>query len=122
DLARRVADVARRARERTIGADELAGGTFTLTNTGTVGSLFDTPIINQPQVAILGIGAVVKQPVVVTGSSGEDAIGIRPVCHLSLTYDHRLIDGADAGRFLGAVRERLEGGAFEDGLLPPAGG
>jgi pyruvate dehydrogenase E2 component (dihydrolipoamide acetyltransferase) len=112
-LAKKIADVAARTRDGKIGPDELAGGTFTITNIGSVGALFDTPIINQPQVAILGTGAIVKQPRVVEGADGEPVIAIRSVCYLPLTYDHRLVDGADAGRFVSAIRARLEAGEFE---------
>ncbi|MHA6793408.1 2-oxoglutarate dehydrogenase, E2 component, dihydrolipoamide succinyltransferase [Pseudonocardia bannensis] len=115
-LARKIADVAARTRANKIGPDELSGGTFTITNIGSAGALFDTPIINQPQVGILGTGAITKQPVVVTGPDGEDAIAIRSVCFLPLTYDHRLVDGADAGRFVSTVKARLEEGAFESEL------
>ncbi|MCE0767598.1 2-oxo acid dehydrogenase subunit E2 [Pseudonocardia kujensis] len=116
-LAKAIADVAARTRNNTIGVDELAGGTFTITNIGSVGTLFDTPIINQPQAAILATGAVVKRPVVVaTAEAGTDAIAIRSMCFLPLTYDHRLVDGADAGRFVSAIRERLAAGAFEPEL------
>jgi pyruvate dehydrogenase E2 component (dihydrolipoamide acetyltransferase) len=115
-LARRIADVAARTRANKIGPDELSGGTFTLTNIGSAGALFDTPIINQPQVAILGTGKITKQPTVVTGPDGEDSIAIRSVCFLPLTYDHRLVDGADAGRFVSAIKARLEEGAFEADL------
>jgi pyruvate dehydrogenase E2 component (dihydrolipoamide acetyltransferase) len=111
-LAKRIADVAARTRDAKIGPDELSGGTFTITNIGSVGALFDTPIINQPQVAILGTGAISKQPKVIDGPEGE-VIAIRSVCYLPLTYDHRLVDGADAGRFVSAVRARLESGEFE---------
>ncbi|MBC3192881.1 2-oxoglutarate dehydrogenase, E2 component, dihydrolipoamide succinyltransferase [Pseudonocardia sp. C8] len=112
-IAKKIADVAARTRDAKIGPDELSGGTFTITNIGSAGALFDTPIINQPQVGILGTGAIAKEPKVVTGPEGEDVIAIRSVCYLPLTYDHRLVDGADAGRFLSAVRARLEEGAFE---------
>ena len=115
-LARRIADVAARTRDAKIGPDELSGGTFTITNIGSAGALFDTPIINQPQVGILGTGAISKQPAVVTGPDGEDAVAIRSVCYLPLTYDHRLVDGADAGRFVSAIKARLEEGAFEADL------
>jgi pyruvate dehydrogenase E2 component (dihydrolipoamide acetyltransferase) len=115
-LARRIADVAARTRDNKIGPDELSGGTFTITNIGSAGALFDTPIINQPQVAILGTGKITKQPTVVTGPEGEDSIAIRSVCYLPLTYDHRLVDGADAGRFVSAIKARLEEGAFEADL------
>jgi pyruvate dehydrogenase E2 component (dihydrolipoamide acetyltransferase) len=115
-LARRIADVAERTRSNKIGPDELSGGTFTVTNIGSAGALFDTPIINQPQVAILGTGKITKQPTVVTGPDGEDSIAIRSMCYLPLTYDHRLVDGADAGRFVSAIKARLEEGAFEADL------
>ena len=109
-LARRIADP---TRTNKLSPDELSGGTFTVTNTGSSGALFDTPIINQPQVAILGTGAVVKRPVVVKDDSGADVIAIRSMVYLALTYDHRLVDGADAARFLGAIKARLEEAAFE---------
>jgi pyruvate dehydrogenase E2 component (dihydrolipoyllysine-residue acetyltransferase) len=112
-LAKRIADVAARTRDSKIGPDELSGGTFTITNIGSVGALFDTPIINQPQVAILGTGAISEQPKVVKDADGESVIAIRSVCFLPLTYDHRLVDGADAGRFVSTVRARLESGEFE---------
>jgi 2-oxoglutarate dehydrogenase E2 component (dihydrolipoamide succinyltransferase) len=115
-LAKRIADVAERTRSSKISPDELAGGTFTLTNTGSRGALFDTPIINQPQVAILGTGSVVKRPVVVTDETGADSIAIRSMVFLALTYDHRLVDGADAARFLITLRGRLEDGAFDNDL------
>lgn len=115
-LARRVADLAERTRVGRLSPDELSGGTFTVTNTGSRGALFDTPIINQPQVAILGTGAVVKRPVVVTDSTGVDAIAVRHMMYLALTYDHRLIDGADAARFLAAIKTRLEEAQFESEL------
>ena len=112
-LARRIADLAERTRTNKLSPDDLSGGTFTVTNTGSRGALFDTPIINQPQVAILGTGAVVKRPVVVTDSTGQDVIAIRSMLLLALSYDHRLVDGADAARFLGSMKSRLEDGAFE---------
>ncbi|MGX1748086.1 2-oxoglutarate dehydrogenase, E2 component, dihydrolipoamide succinyltransferase [Glutamicibacter protophormiae] len=115
-LANKIADVAARTRSNKIGPDELSGGTFSITNIGSVGALFDTPIINQPQVAILGTGAIVKRPMVVTDAEGNDSIAIRHMMYLCLTYDHRLVDGADAGRFLQTVKARLEGGAFEGDL------
>ena len=114
-LARRIADVAERTRANKITPDELGGGTFTLSNTGSRGALFDTPIINQPQVGILGTGTVVKRPVVVTSEEG-DSIAIRSMMYLALSYDHRLVDGADAARFLSTVKQRLEEGAFEADL------
>jgi pyruvate dehydrogenase E2 component (dihydrolipoyllysine-residue acetyltransferase) len=112
-LARKIADLAQRTRDGQVSPDELAGGTFTLTNTGSRGALFDTPIINQPQVAILGTGTVVKRPVVVEDPELGEVIAVRSVVYLALTYDHRLIDGADAARFLATVKNRLEEGAFE---------
>jgi 2-oxoglutarate dehydrogenase E2 component (dihydrolipoamide succinyltransferase) len=115
-LAGKIADVADRTRSGKIGPDELSGGTFSITNIGSVGALFDTPIINQPQVGILGTGAIVKRPVVVQDENGDDSIAIRSMMYLSLTYDHRLVDGADAGRFLQTLKARLEEGAFEADL------
>lgn len=115
-LARRIADLAERTRTSAVTPDELSGGTFTLTNTGSRGALFDTPIINQPQVAILGTGTVVKRPVVVPGADGSDVIAVRSMVYLALTYDHRIVDGADAARFLAGVRHRLEEGAFDGEL------
>ena len=112
-LARKVADVAARTRSGQVSPDELSGGTFTLTNTGSRGALFDTPIINQPQVAILGVGTVVKRAVVVEDPSLGEVIAVRSMVYLALTYDHRLVDGADAARFLVTVKGRLEEGAFE---------
>ncbi|MDT7678261.1 MAG: hypothetical protein QOD82_6163 [Pseudonocardiales bacterium] len=112
-LARGIADLAQRTRTNKIKPDELSGGTFTISNIGSFGSLIDTPIINQPQVGILGTGAVVKRPVVITDEFGQDTIAIRSIASLVLTYDHRLVDGADAGRFLTAVKRRIETGAFE---------
>jgi 2-oxoglutarate dehydrogenase E2 component (dihydrolipoamide succinyltransferase) len=112
-IARHIADVAERTRTNKLSPDELSGGTFTVTNTGSRGALFDTPIINQPQVAILGTGAVVKKPVVVTDDTGADVIAIRSMVYLALSYDHRIVDGADAARFLGAMKARLEEAAFE---------
>ncbi len=115
-LARKIADVAERTRTNKITPDELSGGTFTLTNTGSRGALFDTPIFAQPQVGILGTGAVVKRPVVVSDESGGDTIAIRSMVYLALSYDHRLVDGADAARFLATIKQRLEEGAFESDL------
>jgi 2-oxoglutarate dehydrogenase E2 component (dihydrolipoamide succinyltransferase) len=112
-LARQIADLADRTRNNKIMPDELSGGTFTLTNTGSRGALFDTPIINQPQVAILGTGAVVKRPVVVTDVDGGETIAVRSMAYLALSYDHRVVDGADAARFLTTMKERLEEAAFE---------
>jgi 2-oxoglutarate dehydrogenase E2 component (dihydrolipoamide succinyltransferase) len=115
-LARKIADLAQRTRAGQVSPDELAGGTFTLTNTGSRGALFDTPIINQPQVAILGTGTVDKRVRVVDDPELGEVIAVRAMVHLALTYDHRLIDGADAARFLGTVKARLEEGAFEAAL------
>ena len=115
-VARKIADLAARTRDNKVTPDELGGGTFTLTNTGSRGALFDTPIINQPQVAILGLGAVVKRPMVVKGDDGGESIAIRSMVYLGLSYDHRVVDGADAARFLVTLKERLEGGAFESDL------
>jgi 2-oxoglutarate dehydrogenase E2 component (dihydrolipoamide succinyltransferase) len=112
-LARKISDIAGRARSGQATLEDLAGGTFTLTNTGSRGALFDTPIINQPQVGILGMGTVVKRPVVVEDPALGEVIAVRSVVYLALTYDHRLVDGADAARFLGTVKNRLEEGAFE---------
>jgi 2-oxoglutarate dehydrogenase E2 component (dihydrolipoamide succinyltransferase) len=115
-IARKISDLAARTRDNKVTPDELGGGTFTLTNTGSRGALFDTPIINQPQVAILGLGAVVKRPMVVKGDDGGESIAIRSMVYLGLSYDHRVVDGADAARFLVTLKERLEGGAFESDL------
>ncbi len=114
-LAREIADLAERTRNNQLKPDELAGGTFTLTNTGSRGALFDTPIVFLPQVAILGTGVVAKRPVVV-GNGDSDAIAIRSMVYLTLSYDHRIVDGADAARFLVAVKDRLEDGDFEANL------
>jgi len=115
-VARKIADLAARTRDNKVTPDELGGGTFTLTNTGSRGALFDTPIINQPQVAILGLGAVVKRPMVVKGEDGGETIAIRDMVYLGLSYDHRVVDGADAARFLVTLKERLEAGNFEADL------
>jgi 2-oxoglutarate dehydrogenase E2 component (dihydrolipoamide succinyltransferase) len=115
-LARKIADLAERTRTNKVSPDELGGGTFTLTNTGSRGALFDTPIINQPQVAILGTGAVVKRPVVITDPNLGETIAVRSMVYLALSYDHRIVDGADAARFLNTIKERLEAGAFERSL------
>jgi 2-oxoglutarate dehydrogenase E2 component (dihydrolipoamide succinyltransferase) len=115
-IARKVDDLARRTRDNHITPDELGGGTFTLTNTGSRGALFDTPIINQPQVGILGTGAVVKRPVVIDDPTAGEVIAVRHIVYLALTYDHRMVDGADAARFLGSLKERLEAGEFETDL------
>jgi 2-oxoglutarate dehydrogenase E2 component (dihydrolipoamide succinyltransferase) len=107
-LARGIADVAERARGKKLQPDEVQGGTFTITNPGIFGPQFGTPIINQPQVAILGMGGMFKEPVVVTDENGNDSIAIRSIIRLTLGYDHRIIDGADADRFMVAVRKYLE--------------
>ncbi|WP_432493311.1 2-oxoglutarate dehydrogenase, E2 component, dihydrolipoamide succinyltransferase [Kineococcus gypseus] len=115
-LARKISDLAARTRSNKITPDDLAGGTFTITNTGSVGALFDTPILNAPQVAILGTGAIVKRPVVLTDDEGQETIAIRSMMYLALSYDHQIVDGADAARFLQTVKKRIEGGAFEGEL------
>ena len=115
-LARKIADIAARTRGGQVGPDELSGGTFTLTNTGSRGALFDTPILNLPQVGILGVGSVVKRAVVVEDPALGEVIAVRSMVYLALTYDHRLVDGADAARFLVTVKNRLEEGAFEADL------
>ncbi|MFY1595331.1 2-oxoglutarate dehydrogenase, E2 component, dihydrolipoamide succinyltransferase [Micromonospora sp. WMMD737] len=112
-IAKRIADLAERTRTNKISPDEIAGATFTLTNTGSRGALFDTPIVPSPQSAMLGTGAVVKRPVVVNDPELGEVIAVRSMVYLALSYDHRLIDGADAARFLVAVKERLESGNFE---------
>jgi len=114
-IATEIADLAARTRDNKLKPDELAGGTFTVTNTGSRGALFDTPVVFLPQVAILGTGIVVKKPVVVT-DAGLDAIAIRSVVYLALSYEHRIVDGADAARFLSAVKDRLENGDFSGQL------
>jgi 2-oxoglutarate dehydrogenase E2 component (dihydrolipoamide succinyltransferase) len=115
-LARAIADIAARARSGDLKPDELSGGTFTITNIGSQGALFDTPILVPPQAAMLGTGAIVKRPRVIVDEFGNESIGVRSICYLPLTYDHRLIDGADAGRFLTTIKNRLEEGAFEADL------
>jgi 2-oxoglutarate dehydrogenase E2 component (dihydrolipoamide succinyltransferase) len=112
-LAKKIGDLAARSRSNKVTPDELAGGTFTITNYGSAGTLFDTPIINQPQVAILGTGALVKRPMVVKDPNLGEIIAVRDMMYLSMSYDHRLVDGADAARFLSTVKARLEEGAFE---------
>ena len=109
-LAKAISDLAARARSSKLKVDELAGGTFTITNTGSRGALFDTPIINQPQVAILGLGTTTRRPVVVPTADGGEAFAIRDMAYVSLTYDHRLVDGAHAARFLTTIKARLERG------------
>jgi len=111
-LAKKIADLAARTRSNKVTPDELTGGTFTITNYGSAGTLMDTPIINQPQVAILGTGALVKRPVVISDPALGEIIAVRDMMYLSLTYDHRLVDGADAARYLSFVKARLEEGDF----------
>lgn len=114
--AQAIADLADKARNGGLSVDEVSGGTFAVTNTGSVGTLFDTPVVPAPQAGILATAAIVKRATVVKGPDGEDVISIRPMCYLPLSYDHRIIDGADAARFLQAVRKRIEAGAFEADL------
>ena len=114
-IAQQISDLAQRTRDNNLKPDELAGGTFTLTNTGSRGALFDTPVVFLPQSAILGTGIVVKRAVVVD-VDGNDAIAVRSMVYLALSYDHRIVDGADAARFLVAVKTRLEHGDFEGNL------
>ena len=115
-IAASINDLAARTRDSKIGPDELSGSTFTVTNTGSGGALFDTPVLNMPETAIMGVGTIVKRPVVMKGTDGADVIAIRSMVYLSLSYDHRLVDGADASRFLMDVKKRLEAGEFEADL------
>ena len=115
DIAKDIADLAERTRSNQLSPDELSGGTFTVTNTGSRGALFDTPVVFLPQSAILGTGVVVKRPVVIS-QNGADAIAVRHMVYLALSYDHRIIDGADAARFLSQIKNRLEQGAFAGDL------
>ncbi|MCF2706401.1 2-oxoglutarate dehydrogenase, E2 component, dihydrolipoamide succinyltransferase [Arcanobacterium haemolyticum] len=115
-IAKGINDLAARVRDGSIKPDELSGSTFTITNTGSAGALFDTPIINQPEVAILGVGTIVKRPGIVKDADGNETIGIRSMVYLALSYDHRIVDGADAGRYLSDLRKRLESGDFESDL------
>ena len=114
ELSRQIADSAERTRSGKVKPEEMSGGTFTITNTGSRGALFDTPIINQPQVAILGTGAIVRRPAVVRNAEGKESIEIRSMAYLALSYDHRLVDGADAARYLATVKARLEAASFAD--------
>jgi len=114
DLARGIDDLASRVREGRVAPDELSGGTFTLTNTGSRGALFDTPILNSPQSAILGTGIVARRPAAVRDVSGVETIAVRSLVYFALTYDHRIVDGADAARYLGWVKDRLEQADFAD--------
>jgi 2-oxoglutarate dehydrogenase E2 component (dihydrolipoamide succinyltransferase) len=115
-IAKGINDLAARVRDGSISPDDLSGSTFTITNTGSAGALFDTPIINQPEVAILGIGTIVKRPSVIHDAEGNEAIGIRSTVYLALSYDHRIVDGADAGRYLSDLKRRLEAGDFQADL------
>ncbi len=116
ETAKQISNLAERTRNNQLTPDELSGGTFTLTNTGSRGALFDTPVVFMPQSAILGTGIVTKRPVVMQNAEGSDVIAIRSMVYLALSYDHRNIDGADAARYLTAVKQRLEEGAFEGQL------
>jgi 2-oxoglutarate dehydrogenase E2 component (dihydrolipoamide succinyltransferase) len=111
-IAKAIADLAGRTRDNKVKPDELSGGTFTVTNTGSGGALFDTPVVPVGQVAILGTGTITKKPGVVTGPDGEDHIAIRQYMYIFLSYDHRLVDGADAARFLAAIKARIEAADF----------
>jgi len=115
-IAKAINDVASRVRDGSIKPEELSGSTFTITNTGSAGALFDTPIINQPEVAILGVGTITKRPGVVRDADGNETIGLRSMVYLALSYDHRIVDGADAGRYLSDLKKRLESGDFEADL------
>jgi 2-oxoglutarate dehydrogenase E2 component (dihydrolipoamide succinyltransferase) len=112
-LARAANDLAERARSKQLKPDEVAGGTFTITNPGVFGGLFGTPIINQPQVAILGVGAIEKRPKVITTPEGDDLIAIRSMAFFALSFDHRVIDGSDAEKFLAYIKQLLEAGSFQ---------
>ena len=114
ELARGIDDLATRVRESRVAPDELSGGTFTLTNTGSRGALFDTPILNRPQSAILGTGIVARRPAAVRDAGGAETIAVRSLVYFALTYDHRIVDGADAARYLGWVKDRLERADFAD--------
>ena len=112
-LAKKIGDVAKRARDGQVGPEELSGSTFTISSTGQTGGVFFTPIINQPNVAILGIGSTNKRPAMIQDAEGNDVIAVRSLAYFSLTYDHRVVDGADAGRFLNFLKQRLEEAAFD---------
>jgi 2-oxoglutarate dehydrogenase E2 component (dihydrolipoamide succinyltransferase) len=112
-ISRKIVDLASRTRQNKVTPDELSGATFTVTNTGSGGAIIDTPIVPGGTSAILGTGAIVKRPVVIQDADGAEVIAIRSMCYLSLSYDHRLVDGADASRYLTAVKNRIEEGAFE---------
>ena len=111
-IARRINELAAKVRDGSISIDEMSGGTFSITNTGSRGALFDTPVVNYPEEAILGLGTIVRRPMVVKDSEGNDTIAVRSLVYLALSYDHRLIDGADAARYLTTVKKRLEEGDF----------
>lgn len=115
-IAASINDLAARTRDAKVDPSELSGSTFTITNTGSGGALFDTPVLNMPETAIMGVGAIVKRPMVIKAADGQEAIAIRSMVYLSLSYDHRLVDGADASRYLMDVKKRLEEGAFETDL------
>ncbi|OEV09875.1 2-oxo acid dehydrogenase subunit E2, partial [Streptomyces nanshensis] len=115
-IARKTAELAKKVREGGLGPDDMSGGTFTISNTGSRGALFDTVIVNYPQVAELGIGATVRRPIVVDHPELGETIAIRDMVYLTLSYDHQLVDGADAARYLGDVKARLEAGEFEGEL------
>jgi 2-oxoglutarate dehydrogenase E2 component (dihydrolipoamide succinyltransferase) len=117
-MARKIADLAERTRTNKVTPDELGGGTFTLTNTGSRGALFDTPIINQPQVGILGTGSVVKRPVVVNDPDLGEVVAVRSMVYLALTYDHRIVDGADAAPLPGHREAAARGGRLRRGARP----
>ncbi|SJM49759.1 Dihydrolipoamide acyltransferase component of branched-chain alpha-keto acid dehydrogenase complex [Gulosibacter sp. 10] len=116
ELAKNIDELATRSRDNKLKPDDLAGGTFTVTNTGSRGALFDTPLVFLPQSAILGTGIVAKRPAVVKTADGQETVAIRSMVYLALSYDHRIIDGADAARYLSQVKQRLEEGAFEGDL------
>lgn len=115
-IAEAINALATKTRDGSIGPDQLTGSTFTITNTGSGGALFDTPVLNMPEVAILGVGAIVRRPVITKDDGGNEAIGIHSMVYLSLSYDHRLVDGADAARYLQTVKRRLEEANFEADL------
>ena len=112
-IARQIQDLGARTRGNKVGPDELSGSTFNITNTGSGGSLMDTPIVPVGHAAILGTGTITKRPVVVTDADGNESIAVRSMAYIFLSYDHRLVDGADAARFLTAIKNRVEEGAFE---------
>ena len=115
-LARQIGELGAKAKGNKLGPDDLQGATFTITNTGSGGALFDTPIVPNPQVGILGCGTIVKRPMVITTEAGDEVIAIRSMMYLFLSYDHRLVDGGDAARFLTSMKKRLEAGQFQGDL------